>query len=80
MFHSFGHCPTTDASGATEAGMLGRDEQMGEGAREAMIAMQPIRRLAQLEELANGVLYLASGKASFMVGSLVRIDGGMTLG
>jgi NAD(P)-dependent dehydrogenase (short-subunit alcohol dehydrogenase family) len=68
------------APGATEAGMLGRDEQMGSGASEAMIAMQPIRRLAQLEELANGILYLASDKASFMVGSLVRIDGGMTLG
>ena len=67
------------APGATEQGMLARDEQTPDAA-QAMIAMQPIGRLAQLEEMADGVLYLASDKASFVVGAVMRIDGGMTLG
>ena len=67
------------APGATAAGMLGRDDQLGPGAGDAMKAMQPIGRLAELEELAAGILFLASEKASFMVGEIMRIDGGMTV-
>lgn len=67
------------APGATEAGMLGRDEQMGPGAGDAMKAMQPIGRLARLDEMAAGVLFLASERASFMIGEIMRIDGGMTV-
>ncbi len=67
------------APGATAAGMLGRDDQLGAGAGAAMAAMQPIGRLAELEEMAAGVLFLASDKASFMVGEIMKIDGGMTV-
>jgi NAD(P)-dependent dehydrogenase (short-subunit alcohol dehydrogenase family) len=67
------------APGATAAGMLGRDDQLGPGAGDAMKAMQPIGRLAELEEMAAGILFLASDRASFMVGEIMRIDGGMTV-
>ena len=39
----------------------------------------PIGRAAQPEEIAEIVAFLASGRASFIVGSVVMADGGMTV-
>lgn len=41
-------------------------------------ALQPIGRLGEPEDIANGVLYLASDEASFVTGSELVIDGGYT--
>lgn len=38
----------------------------------------PLRRMAQPEEIAAVVLFLASDEASFMTGSIVPVDGGNT--
>jgi NAD(P)-dependent dehydrogenase (short-subunit alcohol dehydrogenase family) len=46
----------------------------------ALHAQTPIGRLATPEEIAQGVLFLASDQASYAVGTLLRIDGGLTLG
>ena len=35
-------------------------------------------RLAQPEEIANGIVFLASDEASFMTGADLVIDGGQT--
>lgn len=42
-------------------------------------ARLPLRRFASTEEIAQGILYLASDKADYMVGSMLTIDGGATL-
>ncbi|MGY2372996.1 SDR family NAD(P)-dependent oxidoreductase [Pseudomonas sp. SDO524_S393] len=39
----------------------------------------PIKRAAQPEEIAEVVAFLASNKASYMVGSVVMADGGMSV-
>jgi NAD(P)-dependent dehydrogenase (short-subunit alcohol dehydrogenase family) len=39
----------------------------------------PIKRAAQPEEIAEVVAFLASDKASFLVGSIVMADGGMSV-
>lgn len=45
---------------------------------KATLAMYPIGRFAQPEELANAVLWLASDASSYMIGAAVAVDGGAT--
>jgi 2-keto-3-deoxy-L-fuconate dehydrogenase len=49
-----------------------------EKVRLELNARQPIGRLGTPEEIANMVLYLASSEASFVTGSALTIDGGLT--
>ncbi|GAC1409713.1 MAG: SDR family oxidoreductase [Actinomycetota bacterium] len=49
-------------------------------ARASLIARQPIGRLGTPEEIAKAALYLASDDASFITGSAMVIDGGLTAG
>jgi NAD(P)-dependent dehydrogenase (short-subunit alcohol dehydrogenase family) len=48
-------------------------------ARAGMAKMTPIGRLATADEIAKAVLFLASDAASYMVGSLLMVDGGVSL-
>jgi len=43
--------------------------------REEMVARLPLRRVAQAEEVADAVVYLASPRASYISGAIVPIDG-----
>ncbi len=45
---------------------------------EFMVSRIPLGRWAEPEEVAYGVLYLASDEASFVTGSELVIDGGWT--
>jgi NAD(P)-dependent dehydrogenase (short-subunit alcohol dehydrogenase family) len=49
------------------------------GAREAMGAQTPIGRIASAEEVAHTALFLASDAASYMVGVLLSVDGGIVV-
>lgn len=53
--------------------MLGSEES-----RTAAYARYPMGRVAEPMEIAEGVAFLASERASFMTGSEVVIDGGLT--
>ena len=55
--------------------LLGDDQ---EGRRE-MIARHPIGRVGEPEEVASGVLFLASDESSFVTGATLVIDGGNTV-
>jgi cyclopentanol dehydrogenase len=48
-------------------------------ARRALIAAHPIGRIGEPEEIATGVLFLASDEASFVTGASLVIDGGNTV-
>ena len=45
---------------------------------QAFTDMHPMGRLAEPEEIAAGILFLASDESSFMTGSELVIDGGYT--
>ena len=46
--------------------------------RRLMEARHPMGRLGTPNEVAGGVLYLASDESSFVTGSVLSVDGGMT--
>jgi NAD(P)-dependent dehydrogenase (short-subunit alcohol dehydrogenase family) len=50
-----------------------------EAAREELLTkLHPIGRLGEVDEVANAVLWLCSGEASFVTGHQLAVDGGMT--
>jgi NAD(P)-dependent dehydrogenase (short-subunit alcohol dehydrogenase family) len=46
---------------------------------ENVNAMIPIRRMAQPEEIARAILFLASDDASYIIGADLVVDGGLTI-
>ena len=48
-------------------------------ARKDFVARQPMGRLAQAEEIAPVILYLASDESVFATGQIFSVDGGMTI-
>lgn len=65
--------------GYTETAMMAALVGMDEAARKAFVSQAPINRVADPAEMAAVVLFLASDAASYLVGSLVRADGGLTV-
>jgi NAD(P)-dependent dehydrogenase (short-subunit alcohol dehydrogenase family) len=49
-----------------------------EGARQKVIDLQPMGRMGTARDIANGALFLASNKASFISGISLTIDGAIT--
>jgi NAD(P)-dependent dehydrogenase (short-subunit alcohol dehydrogenase family) len=54
------------------------NDQISEENLEFITSLHPIGRLAEPEEIAKAVLFLASGDASFITGSSLVVDGGYT--
>lgn len=48
-------------------------------AKKMFISRQPMGRLGEPDEIAAGILYLASDEASFVTGAILNIDGGVTI-
>ena len=61
--------------GPIDTAML--DEVAG-GRSEGILGRVPLGRVGTVEDIAYGVLYLASDESSFVTGSELVIDGGMT--
>ena len=54
-------------------------ETVPEKVLEPIIAKTPLGRMAEVQDIANGVLFLASEEAAFITGQVLRVDGGLTL-
>ena len=70
-------CPGTTLSPSLEDRIAATPDP--EATRRAFTERQPMGRLGAVEELASGVLFLASDASRFMTGQLLVIDGGQTL-
>lgn len=53
-------------------------EKLPKDLLDSVVAMHPIGRFAEVEEIADAVLFLCSGRASCIVGFNLVVDGGYT--
>ena len=66
--------------GLTETGMTKPvfDYAKGKGVTDKLGRLNPLRRAAQPEELANVALFLASDESSYLNGQAIAVDGGLS--
>src|SRR3979490_2486359 len=65
------------APGPTDTGMLSRFTGTAEN-KAALAAQVPLGRLGLSEEVADGIVFIASDGAKWITGEILNVDGGMT--
>lgn len=63
--------------GLIKTPMTDRDAAKSENYTKWVNTIEPIGRIGQPEEIAEGVLWLCSSKASFVTGHIMAVDGGI---
>jgi NAD(P)-dependent dehydrogenase (short-subunit alcohol dehydrogenase family) len=58
---------------------MGREATSAPGAREFVEGLHALKRIARPEEIARAALYLASDAASFVTGTAMLVDGGVSI-
>ncbi|PUV24063.1 SDR family NAD(P)-dependent oxidoreductase [Sphingobacterium athyrii] len=64
------------APGLTDTPM---NQQTPADIKNAIAAAVPLKRIGQAEEIANAVVFLSSNEASYISGSYLAVDGGVTI-
>jgi NAD(P)-dependent dehydrogenase (short-subunit alcohol dehydrogenase family) len=64
--------------GYTETPLTTKNPDVLKAMQERVSTAVPMKRMGQPQELADGVLYLAGGRSSFVTGSVLMVDGGYT--
>jgi NAD(P)-dependent dehydrogenase (short-subunit alcohol dehydrogenase family) len=65
------------APGPTDTGMLTRFTGTAEN-KAALVKQVPLDRLGLSEEIADGIVFIASDGAKWVTGEILNVDGGMT--
>ena len=71
-------CPGFTETVLVSNAIAAMEPSVAEAFTQKVLSSIPMGRLAQPEEIANGILFLASDEASFMTGADLVIDGGQT--
>lgn len=74
---AFGVRVNAVAPGPTDTAMLSRLTGSDEK-KAAFYAAIPLKRGARPEEIADAIVFVASGKAAFITGQIIRVNGGKT--
>lgn len=64
--------------GYTETPLTTTNPDVFKAMKERVGTMVPMQRMGQPNEVADGALYLAGGRSSFVTGSTLMVDGGYT--
>jgi 3-oxoacyl-[acyl-carrier protein] reductase len=70
----------TDRIDELDAGFAARTGKSVEEVKEAVKVSIPMGRIGRVEEFADTVCFLASTRASYITGSLIKVDGGAVKG
>ncbi|MFI5320385.1 MAG: SDR family NAD(P)-dependent oxidoreductase [Myxococcota bacterium] len=62
--------------GMVDTALLRRLTDAEPSLRESLLALKPMGRLGELEEIAAAAVWLASGESSFVTGHALAVDGG----
>jgi len=54
-------------------------QRLSEKVKEEMMSRIPLKRFGFPEEVADLALFLASDKANYITGQVIRIDGGLVM-
>jgi len=65
------------APGYTNTAMM---ETVPQKVLDSLINKTPVKRLGEVEDIANAYLFLASDEASFINGTILNVDGGLVIG
>ncbi|HDS0948076.1 TPA: SDR family oxidoreductase [Stenotrophomonas maltophilia] len=58
---------------------MGRQAAATEEARDFVRSLHALKRMAEPEEIANAALFLAGDESSFITGSALRVEGGVSI-
>ncbi|KAI1425430.1 putative oxidoreductase [Xylaria sp. FL1777] len=64
--------------GYTETPLTTRNPGVFKAMQERVTTVVPMMRVGQPQEIADGVVYLAGGRSSFVTGTALMVDGGYT--
>lgn len=67
---------------AVAPGVVGTDmmrDSVNDDMKKMLIGMTPLRKMASPKDLAGAYLYLASDRASFTTGTIIKVDGGLMM-
>lgn len=64
--------------GYTETPLTTKSREILKAMNERVATAVPMERMGRPEEIADGVLYLAGGRSSFVTGTALSVDGGYT--
>jgi NAD(P)-dependent dehydrogenase (short-subunit alcohol dehydrogenase family) len=67
------------APGFTRTKLIEQGLSDGSLREDWMVARVPMRRLAQVDEIAEAVRFLAGRESSYMTGQAIVVDGGWTV-